>query len=192
MNGLLSLEQEKMSREELRLLCQRVKLIDTYLETLNDKKTAPTSLTNGSSGSTTTPAAAAMMPSLRDALALDIPFDLKQRIANSAKSSALLSTRSPNHHATYQFAFALDRPLISTPPLPPPPPPPSNQLTNNTNSQNGKNKILIKKKVLININLFLLLLKIKFLNRMLVNRDKSCQLPKSKRTLNLYSLLFKY
>lgn len=131
--GISVNEQEKMNREELRLLCQRVKLIDTYLDTLgsnNIQSKRPLSLTNG-----TTPSQPLVsLPSLRDALALDIPFDLKQRIANSTKTNALLPARSPN---TYQFAFTITPPQL-------PQPTPSVQSLNNVNGKiNGKSNGLV-------------------------------------------------
>ena len=115
--GISASEQEKMSREELRLLCQRVKLIDTYLDTLGSSSSTmhqnkkPLSLTNGAAPPAPTPPQPLVsLPSLRDALALDIPFDLKQRIANSTKTNALLPARSPN---TYQFAFTITPPQLA-------------------------------------------------------------------------------
>lgn len=135
----MSIDQEKMSREELRLLCQRVKLIDTHLDTLcNSKKRA---LTNGGEvvapPPPPTPAGgtAGTLPSLCEALALDIPFDLKQRIANSAKSNALLPSRSAN---SYQFAFALNPVQIPAPPHP-------SQLMITNTTQNGKKNRLFEK-----------------------------------------------
>lgn len=134
----MSEEQEKMSREELRLLCQRVKLIDAHLDALcssssvNNKKRPP-ALTNGTSEPTNAalpPVNTTILPSLCEALALDIPFDLKQRIANSTKSNALLPSRSPNTQH-YQFAFALN--AVQTPP-----PPHLSQLMNSTKFSNVK------------------------------------------------------
>lgn len=93
----MSGDQERMSHEELRLLCHRVKLIDRYIDTLESKR--PTE-----AGQQTTPPPPPLLPSLRDALSLDIPLDLKQRISTAAKSSTLLVNRSTN---TFQFGFTL-------------------------------------------------------------------------------------
>lgn len=71
-----SQDDAQMSTEEVRLLCQRVKLIDSYLDSAGVKKPTATS-------------ASASLPPLRDALALEIPFDLKQRLVASATDKVI-------------------------------------------------------------------------------------------------------
>ena len=102
----MSAEQEKLSREEVRLLYQRVKLIDSYIDTLGNTGTKK-ALNNGPSSSATNNHLS-HLPSLRDALSLDIPIDLKQRLANKTTTqqvAALLVNRSSNN--SLQFGFTL-------------------------------------------------------------------------------------
>lgn len=91
----MSGDQQKLMKEELRLMCQRVKLLDSYVESLGDSGGDKKQATNRVGGTQT-------LPTLSEALSLDIPSDVKQRILISNSNS--MQNRS---NSMPQFGFTL-------------------------------------------------------------------------------------